>query len=195
MIMQRLTWHFGNRGPSWLFDLLFGPAAGLLTNRWWHLAALTIGCFSGCSSLQEAQEAVAQPFQATREWAARASDQIADSLGFDRPLDLRVPGSRSWRSDDPRTAPNPRLASKGPSDQYARARSLATPNSRAIASDNNTLKVFRPEDAEAANAGSPADATQSLIAWLQDADDAQAKVRTAAHNALHRITEPLARVG
>jgi hypothetical protein len=58
-----------------------------------------------------------------------------------------------------------------------------------------TLKVFRPEDAEAADAGSPADAIPSLIAALQDADDAQAKVRTAAHNALHRITEPLARVG
>ncbi len=58
-----------------------------------------------------------------------------------------------------------------------------------------TLKVFRPEDAEAADAGSPANAIPSPMAALQDADDAQAKVRTTARNALHRITEPLARVG
>ncbi len=139
--MQRLTWHFGNRGPSWLFDLLFGPEAGLLTNRWWHLAALTIGCFSGCSSLRETQETVAQPFQATRDLAARAGDQIGDALGFDRPLPLRVPGSRSWRSEDARSAAKLSLASKAPSDQNSRARSLATPNSRAIAGDNKTPKA------------------------------------------------------
>jgi hypothetical protein len=129
--MQRLTWHIGNRGPSWLFDLLFGPEAGLLTNRWWHLAALTIGCFSGCSSLRETQEVVAQPFQATMEFAARASDQIGDSLGFDRPLPLQVPGLRSSRSVDALTPAKPRLASKTPSDQ----------NSRAIAGDNKTPKA------------------------------------------------------
>ncbi len=139
--MQRLTWNFGNRGPSWLFDLLFGPAAGLLTNRWWHLAALTIGCFSGCTSLRETQEVVAQPFQATRELAARASDQIGDSLGFDRPLPLRVPGSRWWQSDDARSPAKPRLASKDRSDQDSRARLFATPNSRAIAGDNKTPKA------------------------------------------------------
>ncbi|MBM3971078.1 MAG: hypothetical protein FJ302_14650 [Planctomycetes bacterium] len=66
------------RGPSWLLEVLDEPPAARCVRRWWQWAVLSLGCVSGCASLDQVTDNVTQPLRSTGHQLARAGDRVGD---------------------------------------------------------------------------------------------------------------------